>query len=310
MSKIKKPNSFKRLVLYGFLTLFWLLYPGETQLLQKADLNLQAFAKKDNLDFVPQKLPKLLNPIDQQQIMAESFLVMDLSSFTPVVTIKDKQKMYPASLVKLATAIVSYEHYSLEEILTVKKVINEELKMDLVKNERISALNLLYGILVYSANDAAYTLAENYPGGVKSFVEQMNLLARRLKMDDTFFVNPIGFDAANQYTTAYDLAILSREFVNNPVLLNIASTKSITVSDADFEHFHYLSSINELLGEIPHLGGLKTGTTDNAGQNLISFYRFQKKPLIIVVLKSQDRFVDTRAIIDHLNNNLIYQEII
>lgn len=309
MSKIKNKLT-RRFWLYIFLTLFWLFYPGETLFLAQAKKNSQAFIKAKTLQFEPESLPQLLTTFDSQTVMAESFLVMDLSSLTPIITRNSQQIMYPASLVKLATALVSFEHYSLEQILKVNRVINEELKMGLVKGEKISTINLLYGILVYSANDAAYTLAENYPGGVKEFVKAMNQLAVRLKMKSTVFTNPIGFDHPNQITTAYDLAILSREFIKNPILLNIASTKAITVSDADYEHFHYLNSINQLLGEIPHLGGLKTGTTDNAGQNLISFYRLNQKPLLIVVLKSQDRFIDTRNIIDFLNQNLVYKKII
>jgi len=309
MSKIKNKLT-RRFWLYIFLTLFWLFYPGETLFLAQANTNSQAFIKTKTLEFKPESLPQLLTSFDSQTVMAESFLVMDLSSLTPIITRNSRQIMYPASLVKLATALVSFEHYSLEQILKVNRVINEELKMGLVKGEKISTINLLYGILVYSANDAAYTLAENYPGGVKEFVKAMNQLAIRLKMKNTVFTNPIGFDHPSQVTTAYDLAILSREFIKNPILLNIASTKAITVSDADYEHFHYLNSINQLLGEIPHLGGLKTGTTDNAGQNLISFYRLNQKPLLIVVLKSQDRFIDTRNIIDFLNQNLVYKKII
>ncbi|OGK63171.1 hypothetical protein A2313_01805 [Candidatus Roizmanbacteria bacterium RIFOXYB2_FULL_41_10] len=306
---ITKSKIYWKYCFYLLLAFFWLLYPGQQSLLKKAGLNYSAFIQNQPIKFKPEALPRLTDEIEKPLVFAQSYLVIDLSSFTPILSYRPVQKMYPASLVKLATAIVSYQHYPLEQQLTVNKVINEELKMGLVKNERISALNLLYGILVYSANDAAYTLAENYPGGVEPFVQEMNLLAKRLEMKNTHFTNPIGFDSPKQYTTAFDLALLSREFINNQVLLNIASTKSITVSDADFEHFHYLNSINELLGEIPHLGGLKTGTTDNAGQNLISFYRLNKKPLLLIVLKSEDRFVDTRALIDYLNSNLVFIEI-
>lgn len=309
MSKVKN-KLLRRFWVYIFLALFWLFYPGNTLLLTKAKVNPQAFTQTKKLQFQPESLPQLLADFDPQTIMSESFLVMDLSSFTPIISYNSQQKKYPASLVKLATAIVSYEHYSLDQILTVNKVVNEELKMGLVKGEKISTINLLYGILVYSANDAAYTLAENYPGGVNKFVQAMNQLAARLQMKNTVFTNPIGFDHPKQITTTHDLAILSKEFIQNPILLNIASTKAITVSDANYEHFHYLNSINQLLGEIPHLGGLKTGTTDNAGQNLISFYRLNQKPLLMVILKSHDRFVDTRNIIDFLNQNLVYKKII
>ena len=89
-------------------------------------------------------------------------------------------------------------------------------------------------------------------------------------------------------------------------MLNITSTKYISVTDADYTRFHYLTNLNELVGEIPHLGGLKTGTTDLAGQNLISYYTLGKKQLVIVVLKSEDRFTDTRTLIELIDNNLKY----
>ncbi len=305
----KKPNLLKKYFLYLLLTMFWLLYPGKNELLIKANLNPRAFIKIEPLRFKPQPLPKTNNYLEKSQLMAQSYLVMDLNSFTPIASYRPNKRMYPASLVKLATALVSYQKYPLDKTLTVKKVIDQELKIGLVKNEKISALNLLYGILVYSGNDAAYTLAENYPGGVTEFVKQMNKLSQTLQLKNTRFTNPIGFDHPNQYTNALDLAFLSREFLKNKMLLNIASTKSITVSDVSFENFHNLNSVNQLLGEIPHLGGLKTGTTDQAGQNLIAFYEFKKKPVLIVLLKSEDRFNDARLLINYVNHHLNYLEI-
>ncbi len=197
----------------------------------------------------------------------------------------------------------------MEEVITVKKVIEEENKMNLVAGEKISMLNLLYGTLINSANDGAYTLAEHYPGGVKEFVKEMNKLAQKLNMKNTHFENPIGFDDKNQYTTAYDLALLAREFARHPLLLNITSTKDITVSDVSFTYFHHVVSSNELIGEIPHLGGLKTGSTEGAGEHLISYYRIDDKPLLIVILKSEDRFEDTRMLINFLKQNTRYRDI-
>jgi D-alanyl-D-alanine carboxypeptidase len=182
--------------------------------------------------------------------------------------------------------------------------------MGLVSRERINVLNLLYGTLLNSANDAAYTLAENDPGGVSSFVDKMNHLVSSYGLKQTHFANPIGFDDSAQYTTAYDLALLSKEFIKNKILTTITSTKSIVVTDADFSYFHSLNNINELLGEIPHLGGLKTGTTPQAGQNLITYYQFAGHPIIIVLLKSEDRFTDTREIINAIDNQLHYQDVL
>ena len=300
--------SYKYLFFILISSLF-LFYSGHNSLLAPAQSNLKAFDNTTTLKFNPQPLPLLKYNLDPLQISSQSYLVMDLSSFTPIISYQPHKKMFPASTVKLATALVSFKQYNLDQKLIVNKTIDQELKMGLVKNEEITALNLLYGALVYSANDASYTLAENYPGGVPAFVKQMNLLAKKLNMKKTHFTNPIGFDNNSQYTTAYDLALLSNEFIQKPLLLNIVSTKSITVSDTKFEHFHYLTSVNQLLGEIPHLGGLKTGTTDKAGENFISFYRFNNKPVLIVLLNSLDRFEDTRIILDYINQSLYYQSI-
>jgi D-alanyl-D-alanine carboxypeptidase len=302
-------NSLWKLFLYGFLSLSFLVYPGKSSLLKEAAKNPQAFVPHKSLYFQPQPIPQLKQPFKPELFTSSAYLVVDLSTLTPILSQNPHRKMFPASLVKLATALISYRTYGLNKILTVRKVVPDELRMGLVRAERLTSLNLLYGILVYSANDAAYTLAENYSGGVKSFVGAMNNLAQELNMTQTNFANPIGFDNPTQYSTAYDLALLSREFLNYPFLLNLTSTKTITVSDVAFEHFHYLTNINELLGEIPHLGGLKTGTTESAGQNLISYYRLNNRPILIVLLKSEDRFFDTRLLINYLKENLTYRKI-
>lgn len=301
-----------KVVMYLALSFLFVFYPGRNDFLRYYSLDAYAFQELARFSYRLEPRPRLSpipDPLSLPQITAESYLVMDLDSFTPIIAKAPRRKMFPASTVKLATALLAYDHYDLEKVLKVNKVITQEVRMGLKKNERISVLNLLYGTLIYSANDAAYTLAENYPGGVGAFVEEMNRLARRLNMRDTSFQNPIGFDHREQYTTAQDLALLAREFIKNHILLTITSTKSITVSDVDYENFHYLQSSNELLGEVPHLGGLKTGTTEQAGQNLISFYKFRNKPLAIIVLKSSDRFGDTRQLINLIETGLGYEEV-
>jgi len=303
-------SSILKFLVYGLFCLAFLVYPGKNPLLTAAARNPSAFIPRETLKYKPQPLPQLKQAFAPELFTSSAYLVMDLSSFTPILSENARQEMFPASLVKLATAIVSYRSYGLDKVLTVKKVIPDELRMGLLPGEKLTSLNLLYGILVYSANDAAYTLAENYHGGVKKFVAQMNKLAKELKMTQTSFTNPIGFDHPAQYSTAFDLTLLSREFLNYELLLNLSSTKAITVSDIAFEHLHYLTNINELLGEIPHLGGLKTGTTEKAGQNLISFYRLNDRPILIVLLKSEDRFNDARVLINYLTENLTYRQVI
>ncbi|HLL60376.1 MAG TPA: hypothetical protein VK338_01545, partial [Candidatus Nitrosocosmicus sp.] len=153
-------------------------------------------------------------------------------------------------------------------------------------------------------NDAAYVIADKYPGGYDVFIQQMNKRAEELHMKNSSFINPAGLDAGGQYSSPYDLALAGRELLKNKELSKIVSTKSITVSDVDFTYFHPLTNVNKLLGEIPGVGGLKTGYTEDAGQNLISFYKKNNHQFLIVILKSDDRFIDTRAIINWIDTNI------
>jgi len=176
--------------------------------------------------------------------------------------------------------------------------------MELNIGEKITVENLLYGLLVHSGNDAAYVLADNH--GFEKFIDLMNKKAKELKMMDSYFKNPAGLDENNQYTTPFDLALAARVLLENPYLAKIVSTKEITISDVDFKYFHKLTNVNKLLGEIAGLGGLKTGYTEEAGENLVSFYKKNGHQFIIVILKSQDRFYDTTNVINWIEENIDY----
>ena len=122
----------------------------------------------------------------------------------------------------------------------------------------------------------------------------MNAKAEELGMKSSHFKNPIGIDDGEQLTTAYDLSLAARELLKNSYLAKFVSTKDITISDVDYKYFHKLSNVNELLGKVVGIGGLKTGYTELAGQNLVSFYKKGGNQYVIVVLKSADRFMDTQ----------------
>jgi D-alanyl-D-alanine carboxypeptidase len=148
-------------------------------------------------------------------------------------------------------------------------------------------------------------LAENF--GYQKFLDLMNKKAKDLKMENSHFVDPAGLsEDKNQYTTPFDLALAARAILKNPYLSKMVSLKEIVVSDVDFLYFHRLVNVNRLLGEVPGIGGVKTGYTEEAGQNLVSFYKKNNHQFIIVVLKSKDRFLDTKNIIDWLSWNVDY----
>lgn len=248
----------------------------------------------------PPLVPDVPLPI-ASSTAAISYIVVDTESGTVIGGKNIYAPRSPASTVKLAGAIVARKTHNTDKEYTVKRQINEEVSLQLQKGQKLTLHNLLYASLVASANDAAQVIADNYPGGEAAFVQQMNKLAGKLDMRNSHFVNAIGFDNPQQFTTAYDLSLLALHALKDPLLKQIISTPSITIPDASFRQFFPLYSSNQLLGTTPGVGGMKTGKTEEAGENLISLYRSGKRSYIIVVLGSQQRFEDTQAIIDSLS---------
>lgn len=239
-------------------------------------------------------------------LSASGILIKDLPSGVIIYAKNEKMKFLSASTTKIMTALVALDQYKLDDILTVKKVITEGKTMGLVAGEKLTMESLLYGALVHSANDAAYTLAENCPGGVEKFIEKMNQKALNLGLTGTRFTNPVGFDDVNQYTTASDLAKQAEVALGNKIFAKIVGTKGITVSDTSFTYFHDLKNVNELLGKIAGVSGVKTGFTQNAGEILVSEVKKNGKSVIFVVLKSADRFGDTTKLIDWVFTNFVW----
>lgn len=300
-----------RLKLYFFFffySLLFLFYPGNSIYIEIFSYNRNLFEKKENkknlkINYVPYS-KNFSSPSD---ISAQGVYVVDLNSFTPVYKKNEKNLFIPASTTKIITALVAFDIYQPEQIINVKKIITEGQVMGLKVGERITVENLLYGILIHSANDAAYVLADSYD--YEKFIKLMNKKAKNLKMTNTNFTDPAGLEEKNQYTSPFDLALAGRALLNNSYLAKIVSIKEITISDVDFKYYHQLINVNKLLGEISGLGGLKTGYTKNAGENLVSYYKKENHHFIIVVLKSENRFNDTSNIIKWINEKVDYLNI-
>lgn len=296
---------YKHLYLFVFFTLLFLFYPGDAPFLHTFAYNRSLFATE-----APRVKSLKINPIPvvaegpEPFVTAEGVFIADLPSYTPLFTRNEKERLYPASTTKIVTALVVRDIFKPEDILTVRNASVEGQVMNLVNGERITAENLLYGILVHSANDAAFAFADN--AGYDRFISLMNKKAEELHMTGTHFVNPAGLDDMNQYTTPFDLALAARALLQDKYLSRFVATKEIEISDVDYEHFHQLVNVNKLLGEVHGIGGLKTGYTENAGENLVSFYKKNGHEFIIVILKSQDRFTDTKNVIDWLNSSVSY----
>jgi len=243
-------------------------------------------------------LPVLSDVNSLPVLSAQGVIAKDIKSGVTLYEKNPEKELLPASTTKIMTAVVSLDYYSLEEIITVDRVIVGGQKMGLVNNEEISVKDLLYGLLVYSANDAAEVLAKNYPGGRENFISEMNRKAHELYLESTVFVNPTGLEDPGHISSAKDLVRLSEIAMQDKRFSEIVGTKNWVAKSVDGSQVHYLTNINELLGKVDGVLGVKTGWTENARENLVSFIERGDKQILIALLGSQDRFGETEELIN------------
>lgn len=239
-----------------------------------------------------------------EYITAASVVIQDMDSGVFLYKKNAGLPLAPASTTKIMTALVVLDSFALDQVLTVPNDgIVDGQSMELFPGEKITVENLLYGLLIQSGNDAAFTLSSNYPGGTNEFVKAMNDKAKKYGLTNTTFSNPAGFDNPGHLITAEDLAKLSVIALANKTIAKMVAIPQITVSDVTHSYFHKLVNVNELLGKIPGVGGLKTGWTEIAGENLVTYIERSGHKVIFVILDSSDRFYDTESLINWVFEN-------
>ncbi len=239
----------------------------------------------------------------QAAYTARALIAVDVGSEAVLFAKDEKLQLWPASTTKVMTALVALDEYSLDDIVVIQNPIAEGSRMGLVHGERITVEYLLYGMLVQSANDAAYAIAQHHPGGRTAFIDLMNQKSQEIGLENTHFYDPAGFDNDKQFTTASDLSKLALYALKNKTVAKIVATPLITVSDVDYLHFHQLRNVNQLLGQVPGVAGVKTGWTENAKENLINLTRRNGQSVLTVVLGSEDRFGETQRLTNWVFNN-------
>ena len=242
-------------------------------------------------------------------LSAQGVMAVDLSSGISLYEKNPDNALLPASTTKIVTALVALDSFSLDQIITVGKIKIDGQKMGLTYGEQIKVEGLLYGLLVYSANDAAETLAQAYPGGRDAFIMAMNAKAEKLNMNKSKFQNPVGYDGESQISTARDLVRVSEAAMRNPEFAKIVGTKNIIVTDVTGKKKYNLRNINELLGVVPGVMGVKTGWTENARENLVTYMERDDHKMIIAILGSQDRFGETSELIDWIFTSYKWEEV-
>lgn len=286
--------------------LFALFLPGQNYY-ETLQLEFQApLVRANEFDsFSPSKYPVRISSEIPPFVSAQSAMVLDFESGVKLFELNPNERLYPASITKLMTALVAIDFYRLNQVLTVRSLapVAYESDMGLALGDQLTLQSLLYGLLVPSGNDAAYTIAYNYPGGIENFIYAMNQKAKDLNIKNTHFANPSGFDSPGQYTTASDLSLLAREVLKNPTLNKIIATYGITLTDVSGKRIYTLKNVNQFLGYLYGADGIKTGFTDLAGQCLVSSVSRDGHRIIAVVLKSADRFGDSARLMEWAYRN-------
>ena len=234
-------------------------------------------------------------------LTAEAAILVDYQSGEIIYCKNAYESRPPASLTKVMTAILAIEHQpdlSYTATISPKAAATEESRINLQAGEQITLENLLYGALLKSGNDACVAIAENVAPDEDDFVWRMNLKAQILGCVGTTFQNTNGLPDDHHQSCAYDLAVIARYALQNDTFSEIVQTPYATIHWVGKRQAQ-IKNTNRLLQFYPGAIGVKTGTTNAAGQCLIAAAERDEHCLIAVVLKSQNRFLDATNLLDY-----------
>ncbi len=300
--KILKNNPIDLLIIFLLLILnlfwlptfsFWSIYPKNNFIIKNNQL----------LETKTPSVP-VIKLVSKPQLSAQNYILVDVDTNKILLSQNIDQKIFPASTTKLATALTALNLYPLDEVITINQEYSTGKVMELKAGEKITVKSLVSALLVYSANDSAFSLANHYQSGIPGFVDQMNLLMTKYNLKNTHFTNVDGIHSDNHYSTVYDLSQLGRLSIKSTIVTDVVKTKELTVSDVTNQIQHPLVSTNELLEIIPEIKGLKTGWTPEAKGCFIGLIDINGHQIISVVSQSDNRFEDTKILVDWIKQNI------
>lgn len=248
----------------------------------------------------PSTLATPEDPGESPQLSAPAGALFDLGSGRLLLEVGARERRPIASVTKVMTAMVVMDHAAPRDIVTVTSTMAAQsgAALGLRPGERIAIRDLLYALLLQSANDAAVALAEHVAGGVERFVAMMNRRARELGLEDTRFASPNGLDDAG-YSTAADLAVITVHALRHPTIARAVATRFRSIPAPEGEE-RQVQNRNALLWLYPGAVGVKTGWTSAAGFCLVAAAERRGLRLGSVVLGApQEAFSDAVALLDH-----------
>lgn len=245
-------------------------------------------------------------------IASEAAVVMDAKTGQVIYSKNGRNMMYPASLTKIMTGLIATERLNLSEDTTVNySAVNiaepQSTNVSLTAGEVLSVNDLMHAMLLVSANDAANVLAEAAGGTQEDFALIMNDKSREIGAFDTHFENAHGLHGEGHYTTAYDIALITREALKNKKFLSVFSKSEYTMQSTNKSPAKSLTNIHSMMLEDNFyydssiIGG-KTGFTNKAQSTMVSVAKRKGRTLICVVLYStqkEDKYKDTRLLLNY-----------
>ncbi len=232
-------------------------------------------------------------------VSARAAIVMDARNGAILYERNAFLQMDPASTTKIMTALLVIEHGHLDKTVTVSRRADRTpgSSLHIWANHQYTRLDLLRGMLLRSGNDASVALAESDAGSIERFVAEMNVKAQQLGAFNTAYENTHGLTRPGHYSSAYDLAVISRAALAMPLFRDIVKSRQLTITELTRHQSRTVSNTNQLLYGFPGADGVKTGTTDAAGKCLVASATRDHRQLIAVVLKSGDRWGDAARLL-------------
>ena len=261
---------------------------------------------------------------DKGSLSSASAIVMELSTGTVLYSKNIHKKHYPASITKIMTSLLTLENSSPSDVVTFTEAEAHGIEtgsssMYCVPGEKFTIEQVLYGIMLQSANEMCLVAADHVAGSVDNFVEMMNQRVAQLGLKDTHFMNPNGLHNDDHYTSAYDMACIAREAWKNPSFQKICGTRTYQVKSTNKR------KASEILGgqllnhhqmingyetssryEKDYVIGGKTGYTSMAHSTLVTFAEKDGMQLVSVIMKGNspkqgepNEYTDTTRILDY-----------
>ncbi len=243
-------------------------------------------------------------------VSARSAIIIDASSGKVLWSKNSDSSMYPASTTKIMTGLLLVEHCKPDDIITAPPEIEtiKEASMHLKPGERITAHDMLYAIMLRSANDGCYAIAKHISGSVGAFAKLMNERARRVGCTNTHFNNPNGLNDLEHTTTAHDLALMARAAMMYPAFREAVRTYKYEITRSINTKDRIMVNHDKWLKKDPSADGVKTGYTVPAGHCFVGSATRNGFRVITVVMKSDHWQLDHQALLNWAFKNFEKKE--